>query len=238
MYQGNVDLYMSGGIIRYPGSQQVFQERPELSVDLYPLKTKSLRIRQYHKLRLPYQKRDTEFKHYESPWEARKDQNGTIYQVGFNPWLEWPVSFQKVGMIELKSGFDFHTFMYSQPTTNKDALNNPETKKEAEKPLISNRQFASVSFKPWFEHRLLTKLSLYYESRYASQSFFDPDTSSKKSTYAVTRNASYRFRIRFSLSERVSLINDFYHYHRGFFEGRQKGDSKRFQNTLRLTTLL
>lgn len=238
LYQGHVDAYVTGGIIRYAQSQQVFQERPELSIDLYPVKTRYFKVRQYHRIRLPYQMRDTEIKHYDSRWEQREDQNGTIYQPGLNPWIEWPISIGSIGHFELKGGLDLHTFMYSQAFKEQAGSIESDDHKDSEKPLISSRQFISASFSPWFSPRLLIKTSMYYESRFASQAFFAPRESSNKTTYGVDRNASYRVRARFTLSERVSLINDFYHFHRGFFEGRQKGGSKRFRNTLRLTTLL
>jgi len=237
LYGGHVDAFITTGAIRYPLSQRVFQKRPEAAFDIYPVKSRYVKIRQYHRLKLPFEKRDEYLRTYDSAWEERADADGSVYTIGINPWAEWPESFS-FGQAIFKGGIDIYTYMYSKPVYKEIQTSDGPvlTDEEDHKPMIGSRQYLSASYLPSATRRLKFRTTLYFHSHYYP--VYRQKNDRLTDNYSVRRFSGYRIRASISLTRRMTLINDFYHYHSGFFSAKRSGPEKRFKNILRITTLL
>ena len=238
LYEGHVDLYSTFGVVKYPQTQRILQRRPEINLDFYPIKSPFFKLRQYHYWRLPFSRETSDpATRYESPWDEEADRDGTVYTVGLNPVFRHKVSTQ-YGIFEGKVGSDLLTRLYSRKQTVQiDGIKDQDGNEvEDYIPRIGSKQFLGLQFAAQDVPGLKLMGHIYFESR------FYPNYHQKEYGtyyhYKVSRFSFYKLRLYLQLNKRLSLINDFYHFHNGFFAKNRFEHEKRFRNVMRISCLL
>jgi hypothetical protein len=263
LYGGLVDTYATLGIYKLPESQQVLQRRPELALDIYPVRNMYFTLLQYNLVQLPYKKSDatnSDSIDVANDEEKSSDEvDGTVYTLGLAPTAKWPMALGS-SILELKAGIDGWTRLYSQRqyTGNYNdefddedggrfSLDESAKSSEAagvkEEPIedyamhYQTQYMAGFAFKMGFFPDLSSEVTINHNSR------FDPvytrsEDGGVEYKYGADRYSFYRWRLQYEMSSRVSLINDFYHFHDGFFAGERSGSDRRFRNIARITCRL
>ena len=113
---------------------------------------------------------------------------------------------------------------------------------EDQKSQISQEDYVlRYAIKPYFGfesrsasvNEVLFGIQGYYLERYFP--FYTKDSGgSLKYTYRNVKSSFYRFRLRWDISRKVSIMNDFYQYFDGFFAGKREFPNKQYQNVFRL----
>ena len=108
IYGGLLDAYATLGILKKTQTQQILQRRPELSLDIYPIRTKHFTVMQYNMVQLPFEERE------QDP-EAEVDGTdaGSIITVGLAPSAKakMPTS---LGTFSVRGVVDGWTRLYSR----------------------------------------------------------------------------------------------------------------------------
>ncbi len=244
LYDGFVDTYATFGFIKTPKTQQITQRRPELALDVYPLRHENLVIRQYNLVKFPG---DSVIPEGREDDDALRD--GSIYLVGLSSLFKAPF-LTALGDIEGVFGVDGWTKFYG----NKQYLEEDEDSQERyrygltgeaqfEEPIedYANRyyglQMTGVKFKPNFLARTEIGTNAYYETLFYP--VYETSGENVRSYhYGVERTSFYRLRLKYSVSEKVSLINDFYQFFDDFFASKRTGDDRRIRNVARVIVRL
>ncbi|MBF0440534.1 MAG: hypothetical protein HQK54_01395 [Oligoflexales bacterium] len=242
-YEGMVDIYGTLGAIKVPSSQKVIQRRPEVEVDYYPISGEYGHIVFYNIVELPF-----------SEGEFDRSNNvvsnqGTVASVGISPVIAIPTVIERNRFI-FKIGGDIWTKLYSR----RQYVDTSEDVKEGNESLLLRRDesgepyedyasplylegLAGFSFIPAFAGK-----SAFHMLAYALNEFkpkYYEESGVVKERYGAERSSYYQIKVKIAINDRIDLINDFYHYHKGFFEARVKGEDKaRYTNVLRLQTSL
>jgi hypothetical protein len=262
LYSGLIDTYATLGVYKLPSTQQVLQRRPELAVDVYPVRNSYFTLLQYNFIQLPFEKPDEIDARRER--ESSEDEkttdtvDGTIYTIGFAPTVHWPLALG-ASTLELKTGLDAWTRLYSRRQYTGDFTDemaeddgedrlglDPEGSDPdgAEGEPIEDyamhyqtQYMAGFAFKPSFVPGLTSELTANHNSRFDPRYTRDEE-GAVDYEYSASRYSYYRWRLQYEITPRVALINDFYHFHEGFFEGKRQGDDRRFRNIARITCRL
>lgn len=245
--QGFIDAYTTLGVIKGPQSQQLVQRRPEFEIDLYPLAIDYVQVVQYHLVELPFS--NTEFADEDSP---DPESEGTAYSIGVAPSVSLPVSLAR-SRLSWKAGVDVWTKLYSKPQYrghNENEIREDdhfaaapeESTNEAGNADSQRRQdpalryyslyMLGVAIEPSFLNQLNFEASLFYDNRFVPN-YVSEDSDEYR--YKPVRSSYYRLRAKFVITERTSVINDFYHFHEGFFEAKRRDDHRRFRNIARIS---
>lgn len=245
---GLIDAHATAGIIKGAETQKFYRRRGELEVDVYPWRSRYGQLIQYNLVQLPSD--DDPFSR-----EENISRQGLAYTLGAAPTLRWPAV---AGGWELaaKAGVDVWTRLYSktqyrgqaedqEERDERFALQNPERNSNEEpEPRVEDtaqryysQYMLGAAVSPWFLPQFEFEPGVFYDV-YLVPEYADPapgEEYSRDYTYVSERNSFYRLRASLILSERTRLINDFYHYHEGFFASRRRGDARRFRNVARIS---
>ncbi len=252
-YDGLVDTYATLGVFKETETQQVLQRQPEIAVDLYPLKNDYVKILQYNFVQLPVRQSNTSQKQVEE--ESVDEYNpSTVYTVGLAPTFKLPVNYNGT-KIELKLGGDGWTRLYSrrqyiEGESHRDeadddddrlALNTPS--ESGDEPIedyathYQAQEFAGVVLSPAVARSFTAEATAHYHSRF-TPIYTRSESGGTDYEYGVDRYSYARVRLKFDLTDRLALTNDFYAYHEGLFDGDRKGDDRRYRNVLRMSCRL
>jgi hypothetical protein len=260
LYEGFVDVYGTLGVFKIPRTQQVMQRRPELAADVHLLQSEYATIMQYNIVQFPIRE--------EAAGPMAEDDKtdgfnaGVVYTLGLTPTVKWPIP-TTAGKGEVKLGADGWTRVYSRRQytedygpafdgeddgTGRDGLGlapegedaGPGTDAEPIEDYAPHYQaqvFAGGSFASTLVRGSLAEVTGHYHSRFDPRYEVEADESVDYE-YAVDRYSYYRVRLRYEINERLSVTNDFYHFHEGMFEAKRKGDERRFRNIARVSCRL
>lgn len=251
-YEGMLDVYTTLGVFKIPETQQIMQRRPEVALDYYPLRGEYVALLQYNLVQLPVKQSATIPMSEDERAEAALDP-GTVFTLGLAPSVKVPfVAFDS--RFDLKAGLDGWTRMYSrrQYLSNAKQPADEDGGDDADpfalstvdgepiedgalhyrSQVMSGVGFAPSGFKPF-----TAEATAHYQSR------FDPryrrdEAGNVGHHYGVDRYSYYRARLRYEITERIAVTNDFYHFFDGAFEAKREGEDRRFRNIARLSCKL
>jgi len=246
-YSGFIDAYTTLGVYKAPDTQQVLQRRPEIAVDVYPLKNEYVTIQQYNIAQLPY--RETR----PDPESEETHAYGTVYTFGLAPSVKYPLRFGGL-RVDMKLGLDGWTRLYSQPQYT-DSYERQDLDEEEgdgrlglaegevdEEPIedsaLHYRTLATSGFAFALDSApsFTTELTANYQSRF--EPVYTRTEDGTDHHYGADRYSYYKARINYAISDRLSFSNDFYHFFEGAFDAKRRGEERRYRNMARITCRL
>ena len=242
MYNGAVDAYMTLGVYKTAETQEVSQRRPEFEVDYYPYRGEVFTLLQYSILKTPLAERGGQ---RESEEDVKSD--GTIFVFGLAPTIKYPIAVG-TNKMRLKAGFDGWTRLYSRrqyteeyevdETSDHYSLSTSDEDKEIEDfaPHYYTQAMTGISFEPSSFDSFKAEITGNYSSIFHPK--YETTESGTDYSYGAERSSYYRFRLQWGVNDRVTFVNDFYHFHEGLFEENRRGEKRRYRNIARLTCKL
>jgi hypothetical protein len=248
-YGETLDISAGVGGAKLPGSQRTYQKRPDVTVDMYPLKGRVFKILAYANAYFPVRQTDqdpTEFSdgdRYDKDY--RRAMDATVMSVGLAPAMKLEGSFG-VGKISTTFGLDGWTRMYSKPLYIEESASVrslgliKEDENQVDKPFEDtamryvHQESAALGYTPSIWPRLQVEYAGYYESRYLPRYFQNETDSSWDYTYQPERISFSRLKINLDLTQAASLSNELYYFRNGFFAEDRINDQRRFKNIVRL----
>ena len=106
-YNGSLDLYGTVGVIKKPQTQMLVQRRPEIELDLSPIKNSYGGITFYGILELPFSEDRFDSKN------ANVENQGSILTLGLAPYLDIQ-HYVSGSRVDFKIGADASTRLYSR----------------------------------------------------------------------------------------------------------------------------
>ena len=244
-YDRMLDVYGTVGVYKRPETQQVLQRRPELSIDFYPFSGTYFSLLQYNTVQFPFEAREQD-----PEADVTSSEAGSVYTVGVAPMAKYPFTWFN-SKWKWKAGVDGWTKMYSrkQYTGDYESENEDEegrlsltSSKEEDESIedfanhYENLAMLGLQVKPSLINGLMGEASATYQSEYRPR--YTKTVTGTEYEYGVTRYSYYKLRLKYAISSRVSVVNDFYHFHGGLFESKRSEEDRRFRNIARLTLKL
>ena len=241
MRGGQIDMYVTLGAIKSPGTQKVVQRRPEAEFDYYPANMKNFSWVFYNRVNLPFSEADYDKEN------AKVSRQGSIFTIGSTPKIRGTLSLNGTSFI-LSLGTDLWGTFYSRRQYIEDANTSPEDRGlllsgdpegesiEASVPMFHNEFVGGLGIYPLLIRGLMFEASVVSAHDHIPvYSYVGPGTTVNHS-YRTDRTAHYRLRLVLQLTRKLALSNDFFHFHTGFFAQEVSGsDHHRFRNILRLS---
>lgn len=241
LYDGYLDAYGTVGVYKIPQTQQVFQRRPQLALDVYPLRHDNFTLLQYNMIQLPFDEA-----HQDPESDATATDAGTIYTAGFAPSARW--SFPAgASRFTLTGGVDGWTKMYSRAQATDDYKTDENDSRLGLEPIGDDepkeiedyaqhyftQALVGIKWDRLLSGDIETSLAASYRSDY--EPFYEVQDGATDYKYKADRYSFYKWRMKIRISERLSFINDFYHFHDGLFAAKRRGeDNRRFRNIARI----
>jgi hypothetical protein len=252
MYEQKVDVYATVGVYKIPRTQQVRQRRPEIAADFYPWRDRYFTLLQYNIVRLPFDEReqDPDVEDFEGA------DAGSIYIMGLAPTVKYPFIALNSEW-KIKGGLDAWSKLYTRkqyteeydqefrdPVTDETRFRsvNVETDEDQE-PIEDYAMHGNLltmvgfDFEPGLIHGFSSEATVNYNRKFVPR-YSRNDNGTTEHEYGVDDYSFYRLRAKYEINERVAIVNDFYHFHGGFFEAKRDGDSRRYRNIARITCRL
>lgn len=253
-YGGALDTYFTLGMIKQPQTQQILQRKPELAIDVTPFKHENLQTVWYNTLLFPVKESDGEDSDQESKRDSFENRvgsaEGTTYilgvalvasnkspvgdgwitpRLGLDGWTKMYSRKQYVSKEESVGRGDEREPRYSLAKTSNEGA---EDKIEDTALHYATQLFASIGFSPGFFNPLNFDLGVYFDNRFIPV-YMRTETNIEHH-YAVDRTSHYKLRAQWDISPAWTIMNDFYHFHVGYFQQKTTGEDRRFRNILRL----
>jgi hypothetical protein len=243
-YDKRLDIYGTLGVFKEPLTQQIKQKRPEVAVDLYPVRDRYYSLLVYNIVQVPFEEREQD-----PESDAVSSEAGSIYTAGLAPTMKYPfMAFNSEW--KLKMGIDGWTKMYSRrqyADSNEDDIHHQDgfsvTSTEEDEPIedFANHyellSLVGIQLKPSYVPGLTTETTINYTRKFEPE-YDRLENGNVNYHYAVEDRSYYRVRAKYKITDRVSFINDLYHFHGGFFESKRDGENRRFRNIARISCRL
>jgi hypothetical protein len=247
-YSGMVDAYLTFGVYKLPQTQQVLQRRPELALDFYPVRTTYFTLLQYNLIQMPYDQTQ------QDPESDEDTKTGTVYTLGVAPTGRLPFNAGST-KIELKAGLDGWTRLYSrqqyvegqelgaEDEGDESRLGLDDAAEEPAEPIedyalhYRHEAMAGFSVQPGFLPGLTGEATTNYHSSYDPVYTRNEETGAVSYDYGVERHSYYRIRLAYAVTDRITIMNDFYNFFDGFYAGKREGverEDRRFRNIARV----
>ncbi len=250
LYEKRVDVYATLGVFKEPMTQQIKQRRPEVALDLYPFRNKYYSVLQYNIVQVPFEEREQD-----PDAEVTSSDAGSIYTFGLAPTIKYPFMALD-SQWKVKMGLDGWTKMYTRKQytgqyedgeypdrgfgLSQEEAKDGQVEAEPIEDIANHYELLSLfglQVKPSYLPGLTAEATLNYSRK------FDPDYTRLDNgnvdyRYGVESRSYYRARAKYKISERLTLINDFYHFHGGLFESKKDGENRRFRNIARISCRL
>ncbi|NRA46056.1 MAG: hypothetical protein HRU09_13980 [Oligoflexales bacterium] len=238
LYQGVIDLYLNLSAEKLPKNLAVYQRRPEMYANVYILRSKFFKIRQYNVWRLPFTSSRKMLEKYESRWDEELDREGTVYIVGLNPSFNLEFA-SSMARWEAYLATDLSSRLYSrtQYATFSDKRSGELGTIEDHVPRLGSVQALGGYLSPNALPKLKIGGSIHFRS-YFLPYYFQTNDLGVQNRYLADRASYYKLRLQFQLNDRLTLINDFMHFHQGFFASKRRGKEKRYKNIFRVSFVL
>lgn len=241
---GSLDLYGTIGAIKLPGTQKMVQRRPEVELDFYPLRLKDASIAIYNRVELPFSDADYDKEN------AVVSRQGSIYTLGTTPHVQQIVDAGDVHLLFSLTADMWSSFFSRRQFVANGDLSREEDKQffltrtdegepvEAAAPPFQNEYSAGLGIYPLIFRAMVLEAVVVSTHKHVPV-YYVAEDSSVSYKYRTERRSHYRIGLIYQVSKSLSLSNDFYHYHEGFFEERTAGtDDGRFRNTFKVTCRL
>jgi len=248
-YGDTVDVSAGVGGAKLPASQRVYQKRPDITVDTYPLKGRSLNILVYANAMFPVRSEDLDPTEYADgdryDRDYRRSIDATVMSVGLAPNLKTEGVFA-IGKTSLTFGADAWTRMYSKPLYIEEddgsrelglvAEDTPAVKKPFEDRALRyvHQETVALGYSPAVFPKLQTEIAGYSESRYLPRYEQNKETGAWDYTYEPERISFTRYKISIDITQSATLSNELYYFRNGFFAGDRINDQRRYKNIVRL----
>ena len=231
LYDNKLDLFVLGGVIKVPKTQKLIGRRTQIELDYFPFLNEYGYLVHYQQVKLPSSEDEYD------PDNSIPQKQGVIYKTGASPVAMYPIS-NDYGLTKLSAGVDFWTFLYSRRQyIESDEDMQPISLDEAEASPLQVRYMAGFEFKPNYLKELKVKGMVYLADDHLPSYFEEEGRMVYR--YKKDRFSFYRIQASFQISEKVSISNDFYHFHEGFFEARRNSNEKKtYRNIARIKCLL
>ncbi len=246
LYSGLLDVYATLGAYKMPGTQQVLQRRPEIGIDLRPIRHENFELLQYTLIQLPY--RETK----PDPETQEGGEMGTVVLLGVAPLIRMPIAGAGARW-EPKLGGDLWTRLFSRRQYTGDyrqdgqgydedeeghlSLTDGTVQEPIEDTALHYRSLVTtgVTMSPLALPELATELTANHFSKFEPRYTLD-DEQRVTQDYAAERYSYVRWRLQFQLSERWSMTNEFYAFYDDAFQGKRTGPvDRRYRNVARVT---
>ena len=248
-YGDTLDLSVGFGGAKLPASQRLFQKRPDVTCDMYPLKGRNLNILVYANAMFPVRSTDldpTEFSdgdRYDRDY--RRSIDATVMSAGIAPNLKIEGGFA-MGRASLTFGADAWTRMYSKPLFIEEGDGSREVGLVEEKTPQVDKPFedramryvhqetVAIAYSPAVFQKLQTEVAGYVESRYLPRYRQNKETLAWDYTYAPERISFTRYKIAIDMTPSATISNELYYFRNGFFSEDRINDQRRYKNIVRL----
>jgi hypothetical protein len=252
-YGETLDVSAGFGGTKLPASQRVYQNRPDVMVDVYPIKGRLVNLMVYGNAMFPVRSTDldpTEFSdgdRYDQDY--RRAMDATILTVGAATNLKLE-TYTKFGRFFARVGADAWTRMYSKPLYIEEGDGSRELGLvDQTAPAITRRfedramryvhqQSGAIGYSPTFLPRLEAEVAGYSESRYLPKYSFRDESASWDYVYEPERVSFTRFKVAMDLTSSTTISNELYYLRNGFFAEDRINQERRFKNILRLAIKL
>lgn len=251
-YEGLIDAYATLGVFKIPETQQIMQRQPELAFDLYPYRGQYLTVLQYNLLQLPVKEAATAPVSEDDRSSETQATRGTVYTIGLAPTFKVPVPVGST-RVDFKGGFDGWTRLYSrrqyvegmsdEDDEGRFGLSTGAADTGDQEPIedyamhYRSQILAGAAIEPSMTKGFTGELTAHHHSRFDPRYVRDQE-GTVDYEYGATRYSYYRIRLRYELTERLAITNDFYHFFDGAFQAKRDGDDRRFRNIMRLSCKL
>jgi len=248
-YNKTLDVSMGVGAAKLPASQRLYQKRPDLTVDMYPLRGQLFNLLVYANALFPVRADDldpTEFAdgdRYDRDYRRAID--ATVISLGLAPNAKIELT-SSIGKTSMTLGADAWTRMYSRPIyiSEEDgsrdlgllATDAPIVDKPFEDRAMRyvHQESIALGFSPAVLPRLKLEIAGYSEARYIPKYQYDDSSESWGYTYDPERISFTRFKLDLDLTQTTSLSNELFFFRNGLFAEDRIGDQRRFRNIVRL----
>jgi hypothetical protein len=250
LYDDKLDVSVVGGAVKLPASQAVFQKRPELMVDLYPIKSKHFNLLWYNALQFPVRETDrdpTEFAESDKyDRDALRGIDASTLTIGIAPIakVEWAMI---GGKYQARAGGDAWTKLYSKPLYVDDSNGEggssvglvAKGERMDDKPFEDramryvHQESVALGWVPSLAPAVSFDLGAHIESRYIPR-YYRGDTGNWEYTYDPERRSFWRTQIHVDLSHTWSLEHEMFVYRNGFFTADRIDEQSRFKNIIRI----
>jgi hypothetical protein len=252
-YGDTLDVSAGFGGTKLPASQRVYQNRPDVMVDVYPLKGRLINVMVYTNAMFPVRSTDldpTEFSdgdRYDQDY--RRAMDATILTAGAATNLKLE-AFTKGGRLFARIGADAWTRMYSKPLYIEEGDGSRELGLIAEKtPTVTTRfedramryvhqETGAIGYSPTFLPKLEAEVAGYSESRYLPKYSLNGESGSWNYVYEPERVSFTRFKVAMEITPSTTISNELYYLRNGFFARDRINQERRFKNILRLAIKL
>jgi hypothetical protein len=248
-YGETLDMSVGAGGAKLPGSQRVYQKRPDVTVDIYPFKSRYFNTLVYANAMFPVRNEDLDPTEYADgdryDRDYRKAIDATVMSVGLAPNLKVDGTFS-IGRVTMTLGADAWTRMYSKPLYIDESSINRDLGLLAESaPVVDSRfedramryvhqESLGLGYAPTVMPKLHLEITGYSESRYLPRYYKDPTSDSWRYDYSPERISFTRVRLAFDLSASTTISNELFYFRNGFFAEDRINDQRRYRNTVRL----
>ena len=241
LYGGDLDISANVGFIKEPLTQKLIQRRPEIEVDYYPISNNYVNVVIYNLVQLPFSEDAFDEENKNPAYQ------GSVYTLGFSPSLLYPLYFEGISG-KVRGGFDMWTFAYSRVQYVDESEHAQESDQfflqsankgeqhEATASTLFSQVFVGFSFIPGFSRDVLLDGMIAYNSEFFPKYFYTQQKVDYR--YGALRDSYYKIKFQYAITDKVSFVNDFFHFHNGFFEAKKRIEDHRFRNIAKITCKL
>ncbi len=230
-YREQVDIYAAFGAVKEKGSQVVAQRRSEVGMDFFYVKTFDYYLKQTHLFLLPFQMQDSFYQEQNLDGSVNEiyQIDGTVFVLGLEPGVT--ANFD--GMFVELGGYT-RTYFFSR----EQLISTDQNEYDDYAAKIDFEQHIEASYRPRAFPRALLKMKVAYQSVF--RPIYDEREIVKRPSYhyGALRSSYYTLAFAYQISDKISIIDDFYHLHQGFFAQKNYGLKRRYFNTLRVVCQL
>ena len=252
-YNRTLDVSLGVGAAKLPGTQRVYQKRPDVTVDMYPYRGSFLNLMFYGSALFPVRAEDLDPTEYADgdrhDRDYRRAIDATVISVGLAPNVKFEQALA-VGRASIILGADLWTRMYSKPIYISESDGSRDLGLvEAGSPVIDEpfedramryvqQASIAVGFVPAILSKLHGEIAGYSESRYLPRYYYSDASDTWSYTYSPERISFTRFKLDYDLTSATTLSNELYFFRNGFFAQDRINDQRRFRNIIRLAIKL
>lgn len=252
-YGDTVDVSAGFGGTKLPASQRVFQNRPDLMIDIYPLKGRIINLMIYTNALFPVRATDldpTEFAdgdRYDRDY--RRAMDATIITAGIAPNVKLE-TYTRIGRLFTRVGLDAWTRMYSKPLYIEEGDGSralglldegaPEVENRFEDRAMRyvHQESAAIGYAPSFLQRLEAEVAGYSETRFLPKYSWNASYDSWDYEYVPEKISFTRFKVAMEVTSSTTISNELYYLRNGFFAEDRINQERRFKNIVRLAIKL
>ncbi len=252
-YGDTIDLSAGFGGTKLPASQRVYQNRPDIMVDVYPLKSRFINVMFYANAMFPVRSSDldpTEFSdgdRYDQDY--RRAMDATIMTAGVAPNVKLE-TYTRFGRLFARLGADAWTRVYSKPLYIEEGDGSRElglvdekapgitTKFEDRAMRYVHQETGAVGYSPSFLQKLEAEVAGYTETRYLPKYSLNAATGTWDYVYEPEKISFTRVKVVMELTSSTTISNELYYLRNGFFAEDRINEERRFKNIVRLAIKL